>query len=435
MSLEQRVLKVIESNKEDIIEVGEKIFTHPELGYKEFKTTKYIAQKLKDLGFCIEENIAITGVKARIPQKKAGPTVAILGELDALTNFDHPNCNKENGAVHACGHHIQSCVMYGVALALKKSGVLEELDGNITFFGVPAEEFIEIDYRSRLKKDGKINYFGGKQELAYRGYFDDIDISIMMHAYSMEDKKILIGARGNGFAGKNIRFIGEASHAGGAPEQGKNALNAAMLAINNINANRDTFVDDDHVRVHPIITKGGDVVNVVPSDVRMETYVRATTIQAIQDANIKVNRSLIAGAIAVGAEVEINEMPGYLPLINNSDIDSIIKKKSLKFMDESDIVEGEFFGGSTDFGDIMHIMPGAHPFISGVTGGLHAKEFGVIDPETAYILPIKILTLTIIELLSQNALKAKEVIKNFKPVFTREEYLKYLKDGSKTIVG
>lgn len=78
----------------------------------------------------------------------------------------------------------------------------------------------------------------------------------------------------NGPMAKNIRFIGGAAHAGMAPERGINALNDAQLALNAIHAQRETFREEDCVRVHPIITKGGHLVIVVPSDVRMETYVR-----------------------------------------------------------------------------------------------------------------------------------------------------------------
>ena len=111
--------------------------------------------------------------------------------------------------------------------------------------------------------------------------------------------------------------MGRASHAGGAPQLGINALSAAMLALNAIHAQRETFWDQDTVRIHPIITKGGDAVSVVPAEVTMETFVRGGSREAIIDANMKVDRCLRAGAMAMGAEVEINTIPGYLPQRNN----------------------------------------------------------------------------------------------------------------------
>src|SRR5260370_20535241 len=114
-----------------------------------------------------------------------------------------------------------------------------------------------------------------------------------------------------------IRFIGRASHAGGAPQLGINALSAAMLALNAIHAQRESFWDKDTVRIHPIITKGGDAVSVVPAEVTMETFVRGGSREAIIDANMKVDRCLRAGAMAMGADVEITTIPGYLPQHND----------------------------------------------------------------------------------------------------------------------
>ena len=157
----------------------------------------------------------------------------------------------------------------------------------IDFIATPAEEFVELDYRNKLKEKGIIKYFGENKELIRNGTFDDVDISIMFHVLDTGDKKVLVGPVSNGFIGKDVRFIGREAHAGNAQHKGVNALNAALLAMNNINAQKETFLDSDKVRIHPIITKGGDIVNVVPADVRMESYTRARTVQAMIDANEK----------------------------------------------------------------------------------------------------------------------------------------------------
>jgi metal-dependent amidase/aminoacylase/carboxypeptidase family protein len=113
---------------------------------------------------------------------------------------------------------------------------------------------------------------------------------------------------------KRIRFIGSAAHAGGAPHKGVNALNAAMSAISAIHAQRESFRDEDTIRVHPIITQGGVAVSSVPADVRMETFVRGRSVNAFQSASRKVDRALRAGAMAVGGSVSITTLPGYLPI-------------------------------------------------------------------------------------------------------------------------
>ncbi len=433
--LKQKIIKVIENNSEKIISMGEKIYNNPELGYKEFFTTKFVAEKLENLGLEVSKNIAVSGCSALALGKSEGPNVCIMGELDAIIVKQHKDADKVTGAVHACGHNIQLAAMIGAATGLIESGVLAELTGSVTFLAVPAEEYIELDYRSTLRDKGKIKYFGGKQELIQKGFFDNVDISIMVHALDLSSLNgdILIGPRGNGFIGKNVHFIGKESHAGSAPEKGINALNAAMLAMNNIHAQRETFSDNERIRVHPIITNGGDIVNVVPANVTMETYVRGRTLNGIADANEKVNRALIAGAMAVGANIRIDEIPGYFPLLNNEDLDEIFRQNAENIFEKDRIVSGGDFTGSFDFGDISHLMPALHPMIGGVKGGLHTKDFHITDPYIAYIAPAKLMALTVVDLLFDNAAKAQNLLADFKPHMAKEEYLDFMEKSSRVI--
>ena len=432
--LKQRVLAAIEENKEAIIAAGRKIYSNPEFGYKEFETTKTVSDFFKnELGLEVEEKIAYTGCRARINENKTGPKVAILGELDGISCPEHPDAN-DIGASHTCGHNVQIAGMLGAAVGLIKSGVFKELDGKIDFMATPAEEFIELAYRSKLKAEGHIKYFGGNQALIRKGAFDDVDMSIMFHVTDTGDKKVLVGPESNGFIGKEIKFIGKESHAGSAPYEGINALNAAMLAINNVNAQRETFKEADRVRFHPIITKGGDIVNVVPADVRMESYVRARTIDSMIDANKKVNRALIAGAMAVGAEIEITELPGYLPILKHNDMEAVLRE-NLHYigLTDEEIIDGGDFTGSFDFGDVSHIIPTLHPMFGGVKGALHTRGYSITDEEYAYLAPAKSMALTVVDLLFNGAETGKEILKNLKPVMTKEEYLAFMESNDKTI--
>ncbi|AVQ29702.1 MULTISPECIES: M20 family metallopeptidase [Fusobacterium] len=432
--LKERVVAAIEENKDIIIAAGRKIYSNPEFGYKEFETTKTVSDFFKnELGLEVEEKIAYTGCRARINEDKSGPKVAILGELDGISCSEHPDANSI-GASHTCGHNVQIAGMLGAAVGLIKSGVFKELDGKVDFIATPAEEFIELAYRSKLKADGHIKYFGGKQELIRKGAFDDVDMSIMFHVLDTGDKKVLVGPESNGFIGKEVKFIGKEAHAGSAPYEGINALNAAMLAINNVNAQRETFKEADRVRFHPIITKGGDIVNVVPADVRMESYVRARTIDSMIDANKKVNRALIAGAMAVGAEIEITELPGYLPILKHNDMEKVLRE-NLHFigLKDEDIIDGGDFTGSFDFGDVSHIIPTLHPMFGGIKGALHTRGYSIVDEEYAYLAPAKSMALTVVDLLFNNAETGKEILKNFKPVMTKDEYLAFMESNDKTI--
>ena len=151
-----------------------------------------------------------------------------------------------------------------------------------------------------------------------------MDAAMMVHAFADTPAPgFLMNATGNGFMAKFIRYEGKPSHARAAPHRGINALNAACIGIMSVHAQRETFQDDDAIRVHPIITKGGDVVNVVPSDVRLETYVRGKNLEAILDASVKVDRAFKAGGDAVGAATQITNIPGYLPIFQDRSLTAI----------------------------------------------------------------------------------------------------------------
>lgn len=432
--LKDLIIKAIDDNRDKIIEVGRGIYETPEYGYKEFKTTEAVAKFLEEeLELEVEKNIAITGCKAVVNNDKQGPHVSILGELDGISCKEHKDAN-DIGASHTCGHNIQIAGMLGAALGLVKSGVLDSLDGKISFMATPAEEFIELEYRQQLKDKGEITYFGGKQELVKRGYFDDVNLSMMFHSLDMGENKALVGPESNGFIGKKVQFIGKEAHAGSAPYDGINALNAAMLAINNVNALRETFKESERVRFHPILTKAGDIVNVVPADVQMESYVRARTINGMIDASERINTALKAGGMAVGAEVILTEIPGYLPILRYRSMDNLFSNNLVELgVEREKIVDGGDFTGSFDFGDISHLMPTLHPMMGGVKGALHTRDFEIVDEELAYITPAKSMAMTVVDLLFDGAKEANDILADFTPVMTKEEYLGFLAKYDRTI--
>ena len=224
-----------------------------------------------------------------------------------------------------------------------------------------------------------------------------------------------------GFVAKKINFIGKAAHAGGAPHEGINALNAAMAAIMCIHAARETFRDEDKIRVHPIITNGGELVNVVPDLVTMETYVRGATPQAVKDASEKVDRAIRGACMAIGAECEITNYKGYLPLEQSEKLSEIFEDNAR--LSNINIYHGFDMTGSTDMGDLGHIMPIIQPCIGGFTGNLYSAEFSVADKISAYVTPAKLMAMSVIDLLKDKAAKALEIKNSFTPKMTKEEYL------------
>ncbi len=421
--LKSQILDEIVRNSSKVIQTGEDILRHPELGYKETRTAEVVRSAFAGLGLRVRDGLAITGVAARLETGRPGPNVCVMGELDAVVCPGHPFADPVTGAAHACGHNGQIASMLGVASAMVTTGAARHLSGDVTFLGVPAEEFVEIEYRQKLRKQGKIRFLGGKQELLARGFFDDVDMAMMVHMGSFaKGRKIEVGGTSNGFVGKLVRYKGKEAHAGANPHLGVNALNAATLGLLAINAQRETFKDEDHIRVHPIITKGGDLVNVIPADVRMETYVRGRTMESIMEANQKVNRALRAGAYAVGAEVDIEEIPGYLPRRSCPPLEKVFFDNAVELLGESGVEQGSHGSGSSDMGDLMHLMPAIHPSCGGATGTAHSEEFLIEDPETAYVLPAKLMALTVVDLLWGDAAAGRRVRSESRPAMTKDEY-------------
>ena len=423
-AVKQAVCDAIEAEKDRIIALGETILKNPETGFNEFKTAKLVAATMEELGLRPQTGLAITGVKGRLESGKDGPTLALMGELDSLKVDGHPFQDKESGASHACGHNAQVAGMLGAALGIQAANAGAHLAGKLVFMAVPAEELIEVEDRMRKKAEGKLEFLTGKAELIRLDHFDDVDMAMMFHTKSEEGISHMADTS-NGSLVKKIRFIGKAAHAGGRPQLGINALNAASLALTAIAYQRETFWDDDTIRIHPIITKGGEAVSVVPSDVRMETFIRGKTLEGIVDANRKVDRALRGAALAIGAEVEIETTPGYLPQHNNNAMAGFWGNNVETLFGPDQFYIGEHRTGSTDMGDVGHIMPVIHPYINGATGVGHGKDYILEDKQRVYVDSAKLLAMTAIDLLWDDAAEASRILNGSKPKMTKQEYLAF----------
>jgi len=426
--LKQQVCTAINEHAKEIIALANSIASQPELGFKEHNTAAKIAEIFNQYNIPYTAGHAITGVKGRLSGKTSTRNIAVLGEMDAVTCFEHPLADGNTGAAHACGHHAQIAAMVGCGIGLITAGIMKHLDGDVTLFAVPAEEYVEIEYRNKLRQQGIISYLSGKSELIRQGAFDDVDMAMMIHLSTDGDaeRTVQIGGTSNGFIGKMIKYIGKEAHAAGAPHEGVNALNAAMIALVAVNAQRETFKDEDYVRFHPIITKGGDLVNIIPAEIRMESYVRARTLDAMMDANKKVDRALQAGADAVGAQVEINDLPGYMPMINNPAMSQLFSENAAALLGQQAIKQLHHHAASTDMGDLAHIMPVIHPWIGGVTGNAHTRDFMVSDPEMAYIISAQCMAMTVIDLLADNASQADNLLSSYTPPLSKVQYIAFM---------
>lgn len=399
---------------ENIKGYAKDILAMPEMGFKEHKTSEYVKRKLESLGLEVEGGLAVTGLKATLRGRRHEANICIMGELDAVTCPAHPNAALDSGAAHACGHNIQLANMLGCAEALVRSGASAYLDGDVTFMATPAEEFVELEYRESLKASGKISALSGKQEMLKLGAFDGIDCAMMVHSQAAcPTRRLFLGGGGLGFVAKVITFKGKEAHAGGAPYDGINALNAAMAAIMCIHAMRETFRDEDKIRVHPIITKGGDLVNIVPANVVMETYVRGASKRAVKDASFKVDRAIKGAAYALGCEVEIKDVGGYAPLCQNKAVTELLRDNAADLVAPTDIIDGVDMVGSTDVGDLCAVLPAVQPTIGGFVGSAHSREFSSIDADFTDIVPVKLMLRCAVDLLIDGAAVAKNIKSEF----------------------
>ena len=424
------ICRAAEKYREKILEVSQWVWEHPETGYKEWETEAYLAEIFEKAGYKLTKAGNVPGFFTDIETGRAGPKVLILGELDALPLPTH--CQAVNGNAHACGHNIQCASIVGVALALKEPGALDGLSGSVRIMAVPAEELVEMEFRKGLVEQGIIRYMVGKAEFMYRGFMDGVDMAYMFHATPRTDSKFNIDKGANGVISKEIVYTGVAAHAAGSPEKGINALYAATLGLQAINSVRETFVEKDYVRVHPIVNEGGQAINIIPSKAVLSTYVRGSNWEAITDANRKVNRALAGSAVALGAGVSICDVAAFSPYTNDGKLSKLMYEVMSDLLGEENVIWDDSWGtGSTDMGELAMVMPIVHPHISTSKGNSHGDDYEIDRPE-AIIDSVKGQVAILNALLENGAARAKDIADSYKPVFeTKQAYFDFMDSVSR----
>ena len=393
-AIESRILRRIDAKKDEILAFAKDIYEHPELSDEEFRTAQKVSEAFSRIGLTVRTGVSGTGVLGRLPGAlDRRPRVALIGELDAVRCPGHPAADPQTGAAHACGHHAQLAALYGAAVALSDPEVMAALSGDTVFFAVPAEE------RN-----------GAKRRMIAEGLFDDIDIAVTHHTnYAPGQPDLVLGSmRNNGVTFKRIVFTGRAAHAGGVPHEGINALSAASIGMTAIGYLRETFRDEDSVRVHGIITEGGAAQHVVPERVVLEYGVRANNAAALLDASEKVDRAFSAGALAMGAKVDIRELFRYAPMrfraatAFQKDIAALLLSPERVYA----VRESDFNPVSTDVGDLSEKMPVMNFTTGGFAGNLHSADYRMLDADTALLLPARVMALSAYRLLRDGAREA-----------------------------
>jgi len=329
--LEKAIDDVVDGERAALTKLSNDIHQNPELRFEEHKAASWIAELLRARGFEVEQGVA--GMETALRAKRGnpkGPRVAILGEYDALPEIGH-----------ACGHNLIAASAVGAFLAA--ASVVDRSGGEVTFLGTPAEE------------GG-----GGKIKMIEAGCFEGFSAAMMFHPF---DRDILAhGALASTWL--VMTFRGAPAHAAAAPHDGNSALTACMDTFRLIDGQRVHFRDG--VRVHGYITNGGQAVNIIPELAQCELSVRARSVEELARVRKIVERCAAGAAMASGVKVEIVARQGYRDMRNNMAM-------ARRFGAHLDVAAGgrkaretddRVGAGSTDMGDVSHVVPSIHPYLA-----------------------------------------------------------------------
>jgi len=369
-----QVSEAVDRMEERLRDVGKDIFDHPEVKFEEVRASKRLADELEEAGFEIELGVAgmETAIRAVHPAASDGPTVAILGEYDALPEIGH-----------ACGHNLIAAGGLGAALAV--GSIKVELPGRLLFLGTPAEE------------GG-----GGKVLMVNAGLFEGVDAAIMFHPST----NTTIGRGSLAITEVKIEFHGKPSHASGSPEKGINALDAVIQTFNGINAMRQHIKDG--ARIHGIISNGGAKPNIVPEYASAEFYVRAQENEYRDELLEKLRRCAEGAALATGARLEFSRVGHEYKAMKPN---KLLGERFLKHLEANGIPYNppkEKSMGSTDMGDVSQAVPGIHPYVQicedDVAG--HSREFAEASgSERGYVAMLaaaKAMAMTAVDILTED---------------------------------
>jgi len=342
-ALKQRVCERIDRLADELIAVSQKIYEHPELKFEEYQASRWLAEALKEGGFSVELGVAglDTAIRAEHPARSDGPTVAIIGEYDALPELGH-----------ACGHNLIAGAALGACLGL--APLKRDIPGRLLFMGTPAEE------------GG-----GGKVTMVEAGLFNDVDVAMMFHPapYTVVERGSLA------ITEVEIAFQGKAAHASAAPWEGINALDAVIQTFNGLNALRQHIRDG--ARIHGVITNGGALPNIVPEYASAHFYVRAIQNDYRDELVEKLRRCAEGAALATGATLSFKKVGHeYRAMRTNHHLAQAFTEnlEALGELLDEHLPQGL---GSTDMGDVSQVVPAIHAYIKICPAEVvfHSREF------------------------------------------------------------
>ena len=341
--LKTRACNLIDSNADELVRVSHEIHDHPEQNYEEVFASELLTRSANGLGVPVELGAfdCPTGFSGDVG---TGPTVCIMSEYDALPEIGH-----------GCGHNIIAAAGLGAALAL--ASIAKDSGGRVRYMGTPAEE------------GG-----GGKILMARNGALTGVDLAMMVHPADADLATIDAIA----LQQLLVEYSGLESHAAAAPHLGRNALDAAVLGYMAVATLRQHILPTE--RVHGIFLKSGDKPNIVPSEASTEWYVRSNDVTSLAALKPRVLAALESGAHACGCSVS-HEWIGaaYADMVTNNTMGTIYAHNALRLgRTVTDPRQGGHrVVGSTDMGNVSHLVPSIHPMIASAPSGtsIHTKQF------------------------------------------------------------
>ena len=332
-ALRAEIDTAVDTVSQTLLDVSHAIHERPELAFEEHFACEILSNTLRDHALPVETGVYTldTAFETTINQDRAGPTVAVLAEYDALPDIGH-----------ACGHNIIATTALGAALALNT--VANQLPGRVKLLGTPAEE-----------------RGGGKELMARAGAFEGIDAALMIHPAGVN----LATMPSICIAEVEVIYHGKASHASAMPHKGINALDALLLAYQAISNLRQHIRATE--RIHGIVEEGGSAPNIVPDRTVGQFYVRAANEKDLAKLKPRVQACFEAGATGSGCTVEVNWAGvDYLDLNTNWPLADRFRHHAEQlgrsFVEHEQALK--FGAGSTDMGNVSYRLPSIHPMLA-----------------------------------------------------------------------
>jgi len=303
----EKAWRWIDEHREELVEVSDKIWGYAELGLCEDKSSKLLAEKLRQHGFRVKHGVAGMPTAITAEWGKGKPVIVCQGEYDALPGISNKAVPRKEplvkgGMGHGCGHNIHGTTALAAAIAVKQVLEAEKLPGTIRFYGTPAEE-----------------NFGGKVYMVREGLYGDVDACISHHPSSMNVAGL---SSCNATNGVKFHYYGKTAHAAANPEMGRSALDAVELMNVGVNFLREHVIQE--ARIHYVIENGGGQPNVVPDYASSWYYIRAPRRDQVDPIFERVKKIAQGAALMTETELKIDHTGGLYNLIPSRALSDVV---------------------------------------------------------------------------------------------------------------